>query len=119
VVCQGGHLYCKECVYENILSQKQSIQQQKKQLEKQSLIEKAKVADAKVVKEQDKIKAFEESTAEIPLKRSADDLFQNNKRNKLNSFWLPSLAPKEEQDKLVLEKEHPLCSFCPSKITLR
>ncbi|KAF9904510.1 hypothetical protein EC991_002618 [Linnemannia zychae] len=39
VCCPEGHIACKECIYENILAQKQEIQRQTKQVELQALKE--------------------------------------------------------------------------------
>ncbi len=48
-----GHLFCKECIYENILSQKKEIKRQKKlfsekQQEEQVLISKMILVDSQI-----------------------------------------------------------------------
>lgn len=56
--CLEGHIYCKECIYENILSQKKEIKKSKKQFEEQQQELKDKEELKKQQQKEEEIAAF-------------------------------------------------------------
>jgi len=63
--CLQGHLYCKECIYESILSQKKEIKRHKKQFEEQQQELQEKEELKKQQKKEDEIVAFGKSELAI------------------------------------------------------
>ncbi|KAG9067585.1 hypothetical protein KI688_012370 [Linnemannia hyalina] len=61
VCCPEGHIACKECIYENILSQKQEIQRQAKQVEIQTLQEASEQENRELLAHQIILDEFEKS----------------------------------------------------------
>ncbi|KAF9330861.1 hypothetical protein BGZ91_012344 [Linnemannia elongata] len=61
VCCPEGHIACKECIYENILSQKQEIQRQAKQVEMQTLQEAKEQENKELLAQQIILDEFEKS----------------------------------------------------------
>lgn len=77
VVCQKGHMYCKGCVYENMLAQKDGMKKQLKahndQVAKREILENSiSGEDAKRVKEMEKFAKTEGSISGASTRRSAD-----------------------------------------------
>src|SRR5437764_8867280 len=90
VCCSHGHLYCKECILENILAQKKEIQRQQKLLEER---EKDEAEEAKRKEELAKeaiIQDFERQQVKItPNEFKSDD----SKSLSLSSPSSSSLSP--------------------------
>ncbi|KAK3824473.1 MAG: hypothetical protein JOS17DRAFT_751920 [Linnemannia elongata] len=61
VCCPEGHIACKECIYENILAQKQEIQRQAKQVEMQTLQEAREQENKELLAQQIILDEFEKS----------------------------------------------------------
>ncbi|KAK0458737.1 uncharacterized protein EV420DRAFT_1620503 [Desarmillaria tabescens] len=117
--CNEGHLFCKECVYTDLLTQKKDIKRQKEKLEmmkKEAEEEKERARQAareRVILEFEKGQlglAAVSATGTTSAGESKEDgrgtkrkfAFDSSKiereqaaalRNKLPDFWLPSLTP--------------------------
>lgn len=101
--CQKGHLFCKECIYENLLAQKKQIARQKKLFARQQ--EQA-TADADAAAEEEKqkeIEAFDAlecgvlPTSSVATASDSVAPASSSKpktSEKLAAFWLPSLTPE-------------------------
>jgi nitric oxide synthase-interacting protein len=61
VCCPEGHIACKECIYENILAQKQEIQRQAKQVELQTVQEAKEQENKELLAQQIILDEFEKS----------------------------------------------------------
>jgi len=59
--CAQGHLYCKECIYENILSQKKEIKRNKRKFDEQQQELQEKDESRKLQKKEEEIAAFGKS----------------------------------------------------------
>ncbi|KAF8936044.1 hypothetical protein BGZ47_009686 [Haplosporangium gracile] len=70
VCCPEGHIACKECIYENILAQKQEIQRQAKQMELQTLQEAKEQETKELLAQQIILDEFEKSQMGV-LSKSA------------------------------------------------
>ncbi|KAH9159893.1 hypothetical protein EDB89DRAFT_2044160 [Lactarius sanguifluus] len=111
VACQEGHLFCKECAYTDLLTQKKDIKRQKERLDalkKEAEQEKAKAKEAareRVLSEFEKgqlglaaVASVTTSGTDAPEAEEAA-LRQIEReqaaalRSKLPDFWLPSLTP--------------------------
>eukprot|EP01125_Pyxidicula_operculata_P009467 TRINITY_DN311_c0_g1_i9.p1 TRINITY_DN311_c0_g1~~TRINITY_DN311_c0_g1_i9.p1 ORF type:complete len:277 (-),score=40.30 TRINITY_DN311_c0_g1_i9:52-882(-) len=101
-----GHIYCKQCIYQYLLEQKNIYKQKMKEYKAQQIKDK----EEALVKEKEK----EQRAKEVFDKKEARIVADNNRTlpkssvdPKLKSFWLPSLTPEHIKEKV--EK--------PSKIT--
>jgi nitric oxide synthase-interacting protein len=77
VICHKGHLYCKECIIQNIINQKEKIKHQK---------------PVKVIKEDEKEKEM------LKLFLDQDQIIQQKqvKKEENAAFWIPQKQPSEE-----------------------
>ncbi|KAL7754078.1 hypothetical protein RI367_000057 [Sorochytrium milnesiophthora] len=141
--CPEGHIACKECFYESILSQKKALERQVKE---QSLARvegeaqysfqhlapyAAHVADDRPQKlEQEKrqeqkakdVQDFYESSNKIVSSQNTSN--QADTSRSLPSFWIPSLTPSVEKDELPSEgtvtKKDVMClSSAPHPVFLK
>ncbi|DAZ93172.1 TPA: hypothetical protein N0F65_005522 [Lagenidium giganteum] len=114
LVSPSGFLYCKECIYSNLLAQKRSIQEavdayerycEKKEIERQ---------DAIIEKDKKKLQQFldpsragveqfvpernEKDDVKAKLSEKVDRRTEEEKRDamKKTSFWIPECAPTAE-----------------------
>ncbi|CAJ0752515.1 2966_t:CDS:10, partial [Entrophospora sp. SA101] len=136
VCCSHGHLYCKECILENILAQKKEILRQQKLLEERAKDEIEEVKRKDGLAKEAIIQDFERQQVKItPIaskKRSfqldEEDLAAVSKREKeealkkieeeeialskpkLPNFWLPSLTPSADPDKIKSIKLQTMCT---------
>ncbi|RIA96336.1 hypothetical protein C1645_687968 [Glomus cerebriforme] len=149
ICCTQGHLYCKECILENILAQKKEISRQQKLLEiKAKEEEEAAKRNAELAKEA-VIQEFERQQVRItPISTNSSEKIEVNAKNgkkrkfqiddeeiaaiakreqeealkkleeerilaskpKLPNFWLPSLTPSADPDKVKPIKQQTMCS---------
>ncbi|KAI9297267.1 hypothetical protein K502DRAFT_301096 [Neoconidiobolus thromboides FSU 785] len=114
--CSKGHIACKECVVESIVTQRANLLKQSKLAEKQEAEKQKKEASKQLQIEQEKIEAFEKTQKETTSIKGVQS--SNNKRNlddmdevpksvkvesrklgigyedsKLPAFWIPSMTP--------------------------
>ncbi|KAF6746022.1 hypothetical protein DFP72DRAFT_992912 [Ephemerocybe angulata] len=88
VVCQEGHLFCKECVYTDLLTQKKDIKRQKERLEALKKEAEAEKAAAKQAARERVLQEFERGQLGL-----AAWAFDNWNQICSPDFWLPSLTP--------------------------
>ena len=107
VCCLKGHMYCRQCIIENLLFQKKQNKIKKKEYnEKQSTIEKInenkeqneiqKIALLKKVEELSTKKELDESSKE----KSSIEKKQFVKGETKNCFWIPEQTPSNKTDQL-------------------
>ncbi|KAF8916726.1 hypothetical protein CPB85DRAFT_1289267 [Mucidula mucida] len=110
LACNEGHLFCKECAYTDLLTQKKDIKQQKAKLEKMKREAEEEKERAKQAARERVLLEFErgqlglaatattgttsagESSKEGALRQIEREQAEAL-RNKLPDFWLPSLTP--------------------------
>nr|CAG8632367.1 9689_t:CDS:10 [Entrophospora candida] len=141
VCCSHGHLYCKECILENILAQKKEILRQQKLLEERAKdeIEEVKRKDGLAKEaiiqdfERQQVKITPNNKSKVASKKRSfqldeEDLAAVSKREKeealkkieeeeialskpkLPNFWLPSLTPSADPDKIKSIKLQTMCT---------
>lgn len=106
VCCYKGHIYCKECILENILAQKKEISRST-QLTAQLETSKELQESLKATEERERaVGNFKrlEGTISQDVSKSSDD------NKKISNFWLPSLTPEASISlDAKVEKSGPLC----------
>jgi nitric oxide synthase-interacting protein len=140
MICQKGHLFCKECIYTSLLTQKQEIkrqtlkynmqeerlkdEEQKKETKKQErILEEFDKIEHGILPPEKRIKFLhtkEPSSENMTLSLSIVDKTsrENNEKpepnpaNHLPSFWVPSLTPDPQP--IVLKKPPSYC-ICPEE----
>ncbi|PVU85728.1 hypothetical protein BB559_006845 [Furculomyces boomerangus] len=115
VCCLKGHLSCKECIYESILSQKANIiRLEKNYKEYLETLAAGKKDEEKQLQLVNKIQFIERETLGT---RSRTDTKQSkpydrptqSSDKKLASFWVPSMSTEAEKKVKKPEKELPQC----------
>ncbi|KAI8800286.1 hypothetical protein BJ742DRAFT_87292 [Cladochytrium replicatum] len=109
--CSRGHLACKECFYDNILSQKKQIERQRKLLEahqKELSVEESAKAEAKRM---EKVVQFAKTQVEfVPT----DEGRSKGEKKSLPSFWVlafkPTLTPDAKPTTVDAPRESILCT---------
>lgn len=118
LVTPSGYLYCKECIYENLLSQKQQIQTKQELYEKyvhqqeqdnmdqmiqeekqvlQSFIERSGSSRGDVMTSSSKsTKSRDQIIAALASKTDLETRDEKKQSIKRTSFWLPEYAPEAE-----------------------
>jgi len=148
VICPKGHLMCKECIYESILTQKKEIARQTKLYElqqdeiKNEKIKKDQMAQDILIKQFEKtqnsylevkpLKAHtdikESEIKNIPAsereKKIALDIVEkqtNKSNNNMNCFWIPDLTPENNPEQIKKTELHPQCyaGEKPHKINIK
>ncbi|KAI9205795.1 uncharacterized protein BJ171DRAFT_499620 [Polychytrium aggregatum] len=117
--CPKGHLACKECIYENILSQKKEIARKsdlKKLYESQQEEE---VRAKELVQREQEIAQFEKTQTKLLAATETEAKGQN--KPALPSFWTPSLTPTAKPDAVTEVKTDIVCtaSTTPHPIMLK
>ena len=111
LVSPSGYIYCKECIYENLLAQKQQIQQNKLAYEKYCEKVEQEKQDKVVQSEEKELSKFLDTTRVIQSKKSnekdiikelAKQVDRTTKEERLEqlkrtSFWVPEFAPTADQ----------------------
>eukprot|EP01095_Lingulamoeba_sp_RSL-Kostka_P011058 TRINITY_DN411_c0_g1_i1.p1 TRINITY_DN411_c0_g1~~TRINITY_DN411_c0_g1_i1.p1 ORF type:complete len:293 (+),score=90.49 TRINITY_DN411_c0_g1_i1:193-1071(+) len=120
MICEKGHLYCKECIYSSLLTQKKKLKKQRKLYEKQR---------KKLLKEQEQQKQIEQEQQISEFRKLETNVIQdsivassysssnNNNNNEndnkseglKNNFWLPSQTPETANEKLKKPPKYPIC----------
>lgn len=94
VCCIEGHLSCKECIFENMLAQKDSISRKRiEHLKAKREIEHLKLErkiQQKKVKD-DRVEQFQTKITSVPEVKS--DSSTNANSNTVSNFWVPSVIP--------------------------
>ena len=119
LVCgEGGHLFCKECVYASILNQRKAID-----LDTQKVLAHNSLVISK--EEQDRLREEErkrEIFIALETKASGamilgsssgagkDGKMDNPDPKKVAAFWLAENTPKAEEQKISIQKASPMCS---------
>ena len=109
VTCPKGHVYCKECVIENLLYQKQrnkKIISTYKQQQQEAFTNKSKES---VIKEKDnkqcmlkKVEDNEKTVCEITVCKGDDKVMQGKQFVKAKTescFWIPEQTPTDLKEK--------------------
>nr|CCA20659.1 nitric oxide synthaseinteracting protein putative [Albugo laibachii Nc14] len=104
----SGFLYCKECIYSNLLAQKQAIQQQKLEYERFCETEEQNAEKSRLEKEKKVVENMITSTpshvesssggkekAIRKLKEKVDQTLEEDRREamKKTSYWIPDCTP--------------------------
>lgn len=104
----SGFLYCKECIYSNLLAQKQAIQQQKLEYERFCETEEHNVEKSRLEKERKLVESMITSTSSVvesksegkektiqKLKEKIDQTLEDERREamKKTSYWIPDCTP--------------------------
>jgi nitric oxide synthase-interacting protein len=117
VCCKKGHLFCKECIYEYLLNQKNEIQKLLKKYEEQQKKIKEEEEQKLLELKEKKIKEFDKTILSIiPNSTSIDNnlsLNQNDlidKKQTLNSFWVPGVT--KDINSSLIEKPSTE-TYCP------
>eukprot|EP01135_Chromosphaera_perkinsii_P005330 Nk52_evm11s343 gene=Nk52_evmTU11s343 len=141
VVCQKGHLCCKECALKSLLKQKEDIERNQKlykkfikECEKDSALEKGKQLEKvkeKFEKEQSSVKSSSLSKREEEKETSKQIEKQDhpstldaparkeNAEKDLPSFWVPSLTPSIEKKDLKEPSKETLCTASNHPVKLK
>lgn len=130
VACPKGHLFCFECIMENLISQKKELSNKKlkdhyskgkalenfeqekiKELQNKTnnLIE---ATDYLVVKSQDEV-VFEDDINHKSQSKPEDFNVDSRKTKIINCFWVPENTPKAITDTDKHEKEKHFLTKCP------
>ena len=102
MVCEKGHLACRECVFEHILARKKEIEEDRLSLQLEKDVKDAKNATRDAEKHAQLLKTFEEK--EIKVAKSSAGVG----KDKVTNFWIPSAQP----DAVIEEKEHVMDVLC-------
>lgn len=106
MVTPSGYLYCKECIYENLLQQKSKIKQGKLNYEKYVLELERKQDEEELAKDLKVCQAFiqlenvkQEVSMEKRLSKDVDveTVEEKKLRIKKSSFWVPEYTPNAEK----------------------
>ncbi|CEO97009.1 RING-type domain-containing protein [Plasmodiophora brassicae] len=103
--CGEGHVFCKECIYENLLHQKQAIKAAQEKYERDLREQTAREAQARTEEEIARIERFEKTDSSLVVLECAGDDNEANQSSgtkpALRAFWLPAAAmscePEREQ----------------------
>lgn len=102
--CRKGHLFCKECIFENLLTQKSEIRRKTALWEAQQKV----LADKELQKQDatnaQKLQRFDEQESSIlpSASRGKEEAPVRDPNKTLVCYWLPSLGP--DQQPVYLEK---------------
>ncbi|KAK9467801.1 nitric oxide synthase-interacting [Lipomyces arxii] len=114
-----GHIFCRECVVENLISQLTEIKRMNKEIEVKQQEEAEKEAEDEEKSRQSEIRRFEMLQSGIggSAKRKLDEQDSNSRKRrstetyepKLSAFWIPSLTPSIEKQSSEAPKLNPVC----------
>ncbi|KAJ3254541.1 hypothetical protein HK103_007095 [Boothiomyces macroporosus] len=104
VCCVKGHLYCKECVVENIITQKKEIEREEKAvLIHNQTVETEEERKARLEHER-KVQEFISQETQVK-----STLETGKKERELKSFWIPQLQPEANPELAKVSKSTPQC----------
>lgn len=88
-----GHIFCKECIYESLLTQKKEIKKKLKQWEEQQKLLQAQQAEKEREKQEEELLKFAKAETSVI---GAEAIKETDKKdpsrsNKLTAFWLVRL----------------------------
>ncbi|KAI8852256.1 hypothetical protein BC829DRAFT_360647 [Chytridium lagenaria] len=127
--CPKGHLACKECFYENLLSQKKEIARQQKLAETQKQAIEDELRKREETAKEAELRDFEKTqTKFLPTSGKTASSLTKRDKPKLPSFWVVSnlflmIAPSLTPDAVPTIVEEPkktlMCTACdpPHSIT--
>ena len=124
VCCLKGHMFCKECILENLLFQKKQIKKKMQEYENNNkdlnLIKQKEEEEKKI----EKIKMIEENYDNTNKKNEKNDETIKTKRfmeNEINHcFWIPETTPLNYEKKKEKPKDILICpSNKPHNIKLK
>jgi nitric oxide synthase-interacting protein len=103
VICQEGHLFCKECVLENIVSQRKEISREKTIVENNNNKVSTPQEIAEKEQQEKRIQEFVKQESSISCQ------LETQEKQVINSaaFWMPKY--KETVQEAKLSKEQPQC----------
>ncbi|KAF2072083.1 hypothetical protein CYY_006603 [Polysphondylium violaceum] len=109
--CTKGHLYCKECIYSNLLDQKKEIKRKEKEWEQQQAKLQADKEKIKEKEQQDIVEKFEKDTVSaIGDKTTTTTTTAAAGTMELKSFWIPSLTPDNREAVLDKPSTNTICT---------
>ncbi|KAJ3276669.1 hypothetical protein HDV01_004202 [Terramyces sp. JEL0728] len=104
VCCVKGHLYCKECVVENIITQKKEIEREGKAVTLHNqTVETEEERKARVEHER-KVQEFISQETQVK-----STLETGKKERELKAFWIPQLQPEANPELAKVSKSTPQC----------
>merc|ERR1712137_605233 len=102
--CQKGHLFCKECIYENLLSQKSKIKRDQKLYKQYTARIQNEKKEEEMEKQRAELEAFDKlecsvlNTADAANKSPGSELSKSEEHSKkFTAFWMPSLTPEAKE----------------------
>jgi nitric oxide synthase-interacting protein len=114
--CTAGHLFCKECIYEDLLAQRteherlqrdyERKRRQEEQQQQHALLEEQRRAEEEFTRQQMGVRV--QATATL-VTGSPSKLRKAERDKELPSFWLPSKAPDHQQEKAEKVKREITC----------
>lgn len=135
LVCPSGDLFCKGCIYEHLLTQKQKVKKKMNLFQAQKLRAKEKEAEEEREEAERKLAIFRKielgevsnmrkkeardvvnlrvddigARATLTRRTVAQDVSEKEKT--MNCFWMPNMGPKGEKTAV---KEPDKTTYCPS-----
>jgi nitric oxide synthase-interacting protein len=147
VACNHGHVFCKGCIYEHLLTQKNQFKKQTKAFEEQAkeeedeikkkaeeqhlaTLEKFDKSESSVTANELEIKRVE-SASQVPkgyvavqtksgtLFKVSPDYVAKQKSERLPCYWIPALAPSGLKEKVNKPVESIMCAVSPHPLRLK
>ncbi|WFC96009.1 hypothetical protein MBRA1_002665 [Malassezia brasiliensis] len=141
VCCAQGHVFCKECILSDLVTQKTQLAEHSKRRAELAQRQSEQEAEAASRAEKRRIAAFEEASNALPheaakRKRDDDPADDASKHARTDAttqgaanpaFWLPNMAPEVEADALqeLAKDDRPSTTLCiagsekPHKLTMK
>lgn len=111
--CPKGHLYCKTCIYESLLSQQKRRKEEKKKISLNKLKSEEEEEIKQLEHEKKKIEQFDKMSNTLSVKEGEPE-----KKMTMNAYWLPSLTPSIE-NKETKKLPNILCPQHPHPLRLK
>eukprot|EP00164_Ancoracysta_twista_P007170 GFYU01010143.1.p1 GENE.GFYU01010143.1~~GFYU01010143.1.p1 ORF type:complete len:292 (-),score=69.24 GFYU01010143.1:75-950(-) len=123
VTCLKGHLFCKECVFENLMAQKQEINRRERKYEIYMKEKKAEEDEARAEQQRQQLEDFERTDLGVLPVRKPEDAKKDDEKEKdkdkdkdkeesviATSFWVPSNTPQADPTTVTAPDKKTYCT---------
>jgi nitric oxide synthase-interacting protein len=116
MACRKGHMFCKHCIYQNLLDQKKANKKKLKKWQEANKLESEREILKRHSEAQEKLAAFTQQESSLIVSRTSDSQAKAVEQTSTKSWWLPEEAPshsssagaKPSQDTICLRGGHSL-----------
>jgi nitric oxide synthase-interacting protein len=116
--CPEGHLFCKECILQSLITQKKTIATQQQAFEAQQARQQAEAEEERSTELKRRITEFESNSKRQKTTDSANTAPSTTKAQ-LNAFWMPSKTPTAASTIISAPKKETFCPASDHPVTMK